>query len=74
MSFLKVHPKTLRGPLNKSAFVPAKRSRRRRARVCRIEQLEARRLLIGSDWNNVLNPLNTTGDAGGFIAPNDVLV
>lgn len=46
----------------------------RERRPSQIEQLEARRLMIGSDWTNVLNPLDVTGDASGLVAPNDVLV
>lgn len=47
------------------------RFRRRRLWV---EQLEARRLLIGSDWTNVLNSLNADGDAPGSVSPLDALV
>jgi hypothetical protein len=39
-----------------------------------IERLEARRLLIGSDWTNVLNPLNSDADTSGSVSPLDALV
>ena len=45
-----------------------------RRRVSQFEQLEARQMLIGSDWSNGLNPLNTDNDDGGFVSPLDALL
>jgi hypothetical protein len=42
-------------------------------RMVRLEQLEPRTLLA-SDWTNVLQPLNTTGDEFQDVSPLDVLV
>jgi hypothetical protein len=36
--------------------------------------LEARRLLIGSDWTNNLSPLNVNNDPNGLVSPVDVLL
>lgn len=51
----------------------SKETRSRRRRACSFEQLEARRVLAAAIWNNAISPLNVNGDAGGVIAPNDVL-
>jgi RHS repeat-associated protein len=50
----------------------SKVSRFRRQLLQGIEQLEKRELLV-SDWHNVLQPLNVTGDAEQTVTPLDVL-
>ncbi len=45
-----------------------------RRRHSRFEQLESRRLLIGSDWTNGLSALNVSNDPEGLVSPIDVLL
>lgn len=50
------------------------RSKRRPVRLLRFEQLEFRRLLVAAIWHNHLQPLDTSGDAEGFVSPIDALL
>ncbi len=47
--------------------------RRRRRRLIHLEKLEARQMLV-SDWNNVLQPLNSSGDNTQIVSPIDALL
>ena len=64
------HPSSRSRKLQSAIARRLKQLRRRRSTI---EQLEDRRLLIGSDWSNGLTPLNVTNDAEGLISPVDVL-
>ncbi len=47
--------------------------RRRHRRSIHLEKLEARQVLV-SDWNNVLQPLNSSGDNTQIVSPIDALL
>ena len=64
------HPSSRSRKLQSAIARRLKQLRRRRSTI---EQLEDRRLLIGSDWSNGLTPLNVTNDTEGLISPVDVL-